>query len=212
MVVDRQAVDLLAEPRQVQLTAQGKEHLCHALGILPGCIGRFNDTEQCVGMSGACHHAGDGFRHSGLNIAIEARLPQLAHLALKELIKAFGQGLDTGRKVLHLALRQQLGSAVANKPAAGPTPQAHQLVHQLQLHLGGDLMIQRFDAGEVGLQMKHVPRDNPGAGDVADAGSGRLHQPAQEGNPHVVDQVVGQLGRHNLPVQAVAGQRLGMPF
>ena len=114
--------------------------------------------------------------------------------------------------MLHLALRQQLGSAVANKPAAGPTPQAHQLVHQLQLHLGGDLMIQRFDAGEVGLQMKHVPRDNPGAGDVADAGSGRLHQPAQEGNPHVVDQVVGQLGRHNLPVQAVAGQRLGMPF
>ena len=145
IVVHRQAGDLLQVPGQVQGTADGEVGTGHPRRVLAGHIGGFNDRQQGIQVTGARHHARQRLGRAGLDIALEARLPLLAHRPIKQLIQASGQGLHPWRKVRHIAGGIQLGAPIAQEPARGAPTQAHQLVHQGQLQLGRHLIIQGLD-------------------------------------------------------------------
>jgi hypothetical protein len=102
-----------------------------------------------------------------------------------------------------------LVATAAQEPARGATAQAHQLVHQLQLHVGGDLVVQGFDLTEPVREVEDVAHDHIGAGHVRRAHAGRLFESLHEGDAHVVDQVVGDLGADDLALQAVTTHGFG---
>ncbi len=62
------------------------------------------------------------------------------------------------------------------------------------------------------LQLEHVAGNNPGPGDIGSSGTGRLFQPSQKGDPHMVDQIIGQLGGDDLAAQTMSTQRVAPGF
>src|SRR5690606_8024330 len=110
---------------------------------------------------------------------------------------------DPRTEVPHVTGRVEFVTAIAQEPACRAAAQAYQLAHQLQLQFGRHLVIQRLDLPEPVRQMEDIANDHIGAGDVGGAHSSGFAQPLDEGDAHVVDQVVGDLGTDDFPVQTV---------
>eukprot|EP01137_Pigoraptor_chileana_P015904 Opistho-2@72305 len=102
-----------------------------------------------------------------------------------------------------------LVAAGTQEPACSTAAQTHQLVHQLQLHVSADLVVQRFNLTEPVWEVEDVAHNHVGAGHVRRAHAGRLFESLNEGDAHVVDQVVGDLGADDLALQTVTTHGFG---
>ena len=92
---------------------------------------------------------------------------------------------------------------VAEHPAGGPLHQPDEVQHHLQLHAGRYLVIQGLDHRPGIAQPEQFQHGDIGPGDVRCRGPGGLALAQDEIQSHAVDDIVGHLGRHDLPVQAV---------
>ena len=102
-----------------------------------------------------------------------------------------------------------LVATAAQEPACSTAAQTHQLIHQLQLHVSGNLVVQGFNLTEPVREVEDVTHDHISACHVRRAHAGRLFESLNEGDAHVVDQVVGDLGADDLTLEAVATHGLG---
>src|SRR5690554_6280314 len=156
--------------------------------------------------------AGDGGGSSGLGEVIESLLPQRPYRAFQHAVEAGVQCPDSGCEMLGFDGGLQLRPPATQEPARGAPGQPHQLVHQLQLQFRRKLVVQLLDGLEGFAYMEYLPRQHIGGHYLTHIGTGGLLHAPQEGDAHVVDQVVGQLGGNDLAAQFVAAQRLGMAF
>ncbi len=97
----------------------------------------------------------------------------------------------------------QFAAPVTQEPARRTPTETHQLIHQTELQLGRHLVVQRLDLAEPVRQMEDVAHDDIGSGHIGGAHARRLVQPLNEGDAHVVDQIVGDLGTDDLALEAV---------
>src|SRR5690606_27803393 len=76
----------------------------------------------------------------------------------------------------------------------------------------GQLVVQLLNGREGLAYMEYLPRQHIGRDYLAHVGAGGLLHAPQEGDAHVVDQVIGQLGGDDFLAQLVMAQRLGIPL
>ncbi|RMN69924.1 hypothetical protein ALQ54_05713 [Pseudomonas syringae] len=209
VVFHRQTADLLQVPGNVQRTADGEVCLGDVGSILPGHVGGFDDRQQCVQMRRTGDHARQQFRHTGFDIRLITRLPDLAGRTFQQLVKLEAQCSEVRTEVCHVTTGVQLIATATQEPARCTTPQTHQLVHQRQLDFGRNLVVQCLDLTEPVRQVEDVTHDHVGTGHRSSAHAGRLFEPLHEGDAHVVDQIVGDLRADDLALQAMAAHGRG---
>ncbi len=161
-------------------------------------------------MAGAGDDAGQFLRCAGFDVGLVAGQPLLAGGAFQQFVQAAGQFGDAGAEVADVTGGVLVFAAAAQEPAGGTAAEAHQLVHQGQLQFGGHLVVQGLDLLPPMRQAEHVAHHHVGAGDVGGAHAGGLLQALHEGDAHVVDQVVGDLGADDLALQAMAAHGLAV--
>src|SRR5690606_35904828 len=114
-----QAVDLLAEPGQLQFAAQGEQNLGDLLLRLAGRVGGSYHPEQGVQMYRTGCLAGDGGGSSGRGEVIESLLPQRPYRAFQHAVEAGVQCPDSGCEMLGFDGGLQLRPPATQEPARG---------------------------------------------------------------------------------------------
>ncbi len=117
---------------------------------------------------------------------------------------AFWSAVAPGEKKLTVAPMSSGRRAVRQQPARAALDEPAALEQQPDLHLGGDLVVERLDLAPLGAHREDVARRGVGAGDLRCGRAALLVQPEGERRAAAVRHVVDHLRGDDLAAQPVA--------
>ena len=216
--VERQPVEIIRHDD----AARRRHHAVDAEIRLGGEVGRDDRGDRLLGAVGDQHDVGrrgdlrnvgdaarQRLRHAGIGQFLRARRPRRGRILRQRLVERVGQRRDALAIMLDHA-GQALGQiGVAQEPDHAVEQQVLHGGVELELHLAGDLAVERVDLLVERRHVVAVAHRGEGEGDRRRRRAGLIGDPHHERRPAAVDHRVGKLRRDDLAPQPVLLQRVG---